>query len=355
MVHVNSSYETERDPFGCATLKEEVERLRREFAKEKVGGDPPTQPKPQPQPRPRGSSAGRRDSGGVRHGSRNPSHSNRLLRGAGGGGYTSSSSVGPYTSSASHPETYPSQGARRGGPAAPSHDERAESGYRTATVSSQRKTAARAQPPPRASRRSASQPVAQSQTWVRRPPFVPVASEKRHGGYGAPTQRMIVTKIERLEADMKEMKDWRRVVDAALRRRLQRQKQLVQQFLTLAREADAISCEQEQIRSHVAALEKLRRTNDGLKKKGRKHRPQPYDRTTTTAVEETETFDGGHDSLSGLDDDSVSTTSTSLSQLLREERRPPPPPAARRAAAASSERTKMSESPSLRHVYSWMP
>ena len=55
---------------------------------------------------------------------------------------------------------------------------------------------------------------------------------------------------------MREMRHWRGVVDEALKRRLVKQKQLMVQLVTLAKEAEGIACEQEKIRANVRALER---------------------------------------------------------------------------------------------------
>ncbi|KAJ9444540.1 hypothetical protein DIPPA_16228 [Diplonema papillatum] len=81
------------------------------------------------------------------------------------------------------------------------------------------------------------------------------ASRRGQPGYLAPTQRVILGRVERLEREMRDMQTWRVVVDDELEQRLAKQKRLMQQLLALTREAEAVSCAQERLQSHLTSLE----------------------------------------------------------------------------------------------------
>ena len=261
------------------TLKQKVERLKEEFSREKGRVSSRNRSRPQ------------QDGYGT-EGYGTP------------GGYTTNSSVGPtsfYSSSSSR------NTPRRSTPARASTPRRSAP---TQTPTTQRKH--------------------HSDNDTRRPPFLPSGKPKRatsttrrrepifrSAGYAAPTTRGLVTRLDKVEGDMRDMKKWRTSVEITLQKRLHKQQQLTDRVLDLSHEAEVLSCEQQELKAQLETLVQLR--NAIPKKRKTKHstvrKPSPVSESTATYLHNDDD-DYGCGSHRSEYDDSFESSDDSLSRLL---------------------------------------
>ena len=284
------------DPLGCAILKERVEWLRNEYRRDKEGPAPPQQQQQQHRsqhsqptastilPDGGSSSAGGGDAGSLlqREADRQriallEAKLERLVlhdasrRRAATAATTAAAAPAPSAAAQQQHSRSRSRshGMRASGPRVP--------------VGGGRRSGTSVPPPPPQRRRTpaaADTTAVSSSAASTRPPFVPsgrprpskpvrTRAARHHAGvddadvgasralprFGMPTQRAVLQRVEKLEAEMKDVSRWRRVVDSALQQRLDRQRELMGKFVALSREADAAMCEQEKVQARLGFLE----------------------------------------------------------------------------------------------------